>query len=139
MALGSIPAATKDSLRATLASLDPLEFLHGIREGQTALAALQSGDLSHGAGRDNLEEFLAKLPESWRSGEVRPTHRTKAPSPRDYLTRKDPFEGVWPEILLWLQGDPDATAKSLLERLHRKFPERFPMGQLRTLQRRIRD
>jgi hypothetical protein len=38
---------------------------------------------------------------------------------------------------LWLQEDPDATAKSLLVRLRQAYPDRFPEGQLRTLQRRI--
>src|SRR5262249_8179070 len=58
---------------------------------------------------------------------------------RSWRTRKDPFEGVWSEILLWLQEDPEATAKSLFERLNRAYPGRFPRGQLRTLQRRIRE
>jgi hypothetical protein len=114
-------------------------LLHQIREGQSALAALASGDLSHGPERASLEEFLAKLPELWRAGEARPTHRSEAPSPRDWRTRKDPFEEVWPEILLWLQQDPDSTAKTLMARLQRDSPGRFPDGQLRTLQRRIRE
>jgi hypothetical protein len=114
-------------------------LLHQIREGQSALAALASGDLSHGPQRASLEEFLAQLPELWRAGDPRPTHRGAAPSPRDWRTRKDPFEEVWPEILLWLQQDPESTAKSLMDRLHRDYPGRFPDGQLRTLQRRIRE
>jgi hypothetical protein len=69
-------------LRSPLASLDPLDLLHGIRKGQAALAALQSGDLSNVADRESLEEFLAKLPELWRAGEVRseasPTARSEA-------------------------------------------------------------
>jgi hypothetical protein len=40
---------------------------------------------------------------------------------------------------VWLQHDPDSTAKSLLERLHQAYPDRFSEGQLRTLQRRIRE
>ena len=40
---------------------------------------------------------------------------------------------------MWLQHDPDSTAKSLMERLQQKYPGRFPDVQLRTLQRRIRD
>src|SRR5205085_5034700 len=64
----------------------------------------------------------------------------KAPSsPRTWRTRKDPFEAAWPEILLWLQHDPDSTAKSLMERLQRAYPDRFPDVQLRTLQRRVRE
>jgi hypothetical protein len=135
----SVSDAAKEALRAELAPLDPAELLHQIREGQAALAALSSGDLSHGPDRQSLEEFLAKLPELWREGEVRPTHRNKPSSPRAWRTRKDPFEEVWPEILVWLQHDPDSTAKSLMERLQQKYPGRFPDVQVRTLQRRIRD
>lgn len=135
----SVSADAKGALRSTLGSLDPLELLHGIREGQAALVALQSGDLSLGADRESLEEFLAKLPDLWRAGEVRPTHRKKATSPRSWRTRPDPFESVWPEILLWLQADPEAMAITLMERLQQQFPGQFHDGQLRTLQRRIRD
>jgi transposase InsO family protein len=135
----SVSDAAKEALRAGLAPLDPADLLHQIREGQAALAALGSGDLSHGPERQSLEEFLAKLPELWREGEVRPTHRNAPSSPRTWRTRKDPFEEVWPEILLWLQHDPDSTAKSLMDRLQRDFPGRFPDVQLRTLQRRVRE
>src|SRR6185437_8300254 len=105
----SLATAAKESLRATQAHLDPLDLLHGIRQGQGALAALQSGNLRDGVDRESLEEFLAKLPDLWREGEVRPTHRQAASTPRNHRTRVDPFEAVWPEILLWLQEDPDAT------------------------------
>jgi hypothetical protein len=46
---------------------------------------------------------------------------------------------VWPEILLWLQNEPDSTAKSLIERLQKQYPGQFAEGHLRTLQRRIRE
>lgn len=136
---GSVVEAVKETLRAEQSRLDPLDLLHRIRESQSALAALASGDPSSGPGRESLEQFLAKLPELWRDGEARPTHRQGDPRPRAWRTRKDPFEGVWAEILLWLQDDPEATAKTLFERLDREHPGRFPGGQLRTLQRRIRE
>jgi hypothetical protein len=139
LAHAAVSTEAKDALRAELAPLDPVALLHQIREGQSALAALASGDLSHGPQRASLEEFLAQLPELWRAGDPRPTHRGAAPSPRDWRTRKDPFEEVWPEILLWLQHDPGATAKCLMARLQRDYPGRYPDGQLRTLQRRIRE
>ena len=41
-------------------------------------------------------------------------------------------------MLLWLQDDPDATAKALLERLQSNYAGRFTDAQLRTLQRRVR-
>jgi hypothetical protein len=136
----AVEQAVKEALRSEQSRLDPLELLHRIRDSQAALAALRSGDLgSNGQERESLEQFLAGLSELWRQGEARPTHRQSAPKPRDWRTRQDPFECVWPEILLWLQQDPDATAKSLLVRLEEKYPGQFPEGPLRTLQRRIRD
>ena len=51
----------------------------------------------------------------------------------------DPFEGVWGQVLLWLQEEPDATAKVLFERLRSQHPDRFKAGRLRTLQRRVRE
>src|SRR5262249_17221047 len=134
----SVPEAVKEALRAEQGRLDPWALLQRIRDGQAALAALGSGELG-GAERQSLEEFLAGLPELWRRGEARPTHRESAPPPRAWRTRKDPFEKVWPEILLWLQEEPDATAKSLLGRLDEKYPGQYPEGLLRTLQRRVRD
>jgi hypothetical protein len=139
LAHASIAATTKESLCKEQTCLDPLDLLHRIRECQAALAAVGSGELGHGPERETLEEFLGKLPEMWRDGEVRPTHRNEASTPRYWRTRTDPFESAWPEILLWLQADPDASAKSLMDRLNRQFPGQFPDGQLRTLQRRIRE
>lgn len=139
LAFSSIAATVKESLQAILGSLDPLALLHQIREGQSALAALQSGNLGHGPDRESLEDFLSKLPQLWRDGEVRPTHQQELLQPRGYRTRPDPFEKVWPEILGWLQAEPDATAKALMERLQKQFPDQFPDSQLRTLQRRIRE
>jgi hypothetical protein len=109
LAHASVVEAAKARLRSDRDQLDPLELLHRIRESQSALAALGSGDLGSGPGRESLEQFLAKLPELWRKGEARPTHRRENSQPRSWRTRKDPFDGVWPEILLWLQANPEAT------------------------------
>ncbi|HEV3256564.1 MAG TPA: transposase family protein [Gemmataceae bacterium] len=135
----SVAEAAKEGLRAEQGRLDPLDLLHRIRDSQAALAALSSGELGGGQERESIEQFLAALPDLWRQGEARPTHRERAPQPRAWRTRKDPFEKVWPQILLWLQEDPDARGKSLLDRLDKEHPGRFPEGQLRTLQRRVRD
>jgi hypothetical protein len=139
LAHASVTEAAKEKLRSERDRLDPLELLHRIREAQAALAALAAEGRGGGPGRESLEQFLAKLPELWREGEARPTHRQGAAPPHTWRTRKDPFEGVWSEVLLWLQEDPEATAKSLFERLERAYPGRFAEGQLRTLQRRIRE
>jgi hypothetical protein len=46
---------------------------------------------------------------------------------------------VWAEILLWLQSEPEATAKPLLGKLQEKYPGEYPASQLRTLQRRVKE
>jgi hypothetical protein len=131
---------TKERLQLLHKQLDPLALLHRIREGQTALTALVSTDGSpEGPGRQTLDQFLSRLPRLWRSGEVRPTHHTQSIKPRHWRTRKDPFEAVWLDVLGWLQLNPDATAKALFVRLQREHPGRFGDGQLRTLQRRVRE
>jgi hypothetical protein len=59
--------------------------------------------------------------------------------PRDWKTRKDPFEQVWDEIKLKLQLEltPEMTAKALLNSLIVKYPAEYNPGHLRTLQRRV--
>jgi hypothetical protein len=130
----------KEKLQLQRKQLDPVKLLHRIRQGQSALSALTSNDhTTQGPERENLEQFLAQLPRLWRNGEVRPTHRSKSSKPRHWRTHKDAFEGVWYEVLDWLQQEPDVTAKSLLKRLQYKYHGRFADGQLRTLQRRVKE
>ena len=130
----------KEKLRLHRRQLDPVDLLHHIRNDQAALAALVSSeDGATGPERKTLEQFLAQLPRLWKSGEARPTHRKTTTKIRNWRTRKNPFEEVWPSVLRWLQSEPDATAKTLFERLQKDHPGRFPDGQLRTLQRRVRE
>ena len=114
-----------------------MELLHWIRQGQSALAALSTEEPGDGPGRKSLDQFLASLPQLWRLGEARPTQRKAAPKARSWRTRADPFKEVWPDILLWLQVEPDSIAKVLLQKLNEKYPGRFAGKLLRTLQRRI--
>ena len=130
----------KEKLRLQCKQLDPVELLHRIREGQSALAALVSTESSpQGPGRESLDQFLAQLPRLWQAGEVRPTHQTQSSKPRHWRTRKDLFEAVWYDVLYWLQQEPDVTAKALFERLEDEYHGHFHDGQLRTLQRRVRE
>lgn len=57
---------------------------------------------------------------------------------RDYSTRADHFGGVWPELAGMLERDPSLEAQTLMEYLCRERPGEFRMGQLRTLQRRVK-
>jgi transposase len=58
-------------------------------------------------------------------------------SKRWWLTRPDPFEAVWAEIRTALECDPALQATSIFQDIQRRFPARFPSGQLRTLQRKV--
>jgi hypothetical protein len=137
LAHAAIPESTKESLRQQRERLDPVELLQRIRQGQSALAALAHGDPSDGPQREGLDEFLAGLPQLWRRGEARPTHRKPEAKPRYWRTRVDPLRGVWTDILLLLQKEPDITAKSVLARLEAQHPGKLRGSVLRTLQRRI--
>ncbi len=55
-----------------------------------------------------------------------------------WRTRPDPFEQVWPGLEQMLGVNDGLEAKTLFEFLQREHPGRFPDGQLRTLQRRVK-
>jgi hypothetical protein len=57
---------------------------------------------------------------------------------RTWRTRKDPFEEVWDELRDMLQINSGLLGTTLFDYLRRKYPGRFPDGQLRTLQQRIK-
>jgi hypothetical protein len=74
----------------------------------------------------------------WERGSLPSERKTGRP----WRTRSDPFEGVWSEeIVPLLHRDEHRVleATTLLELLEKRHPGRFGAGQLRTLQRRIRD
>ncbi|MEA1883615.1 MAG: IS21 family transposase, partial [Thermotogota bacterium] len=56
-----------------------------------------------------------------------------------WRTRKDPFEDVWEGMKSMLEINPGLEAKTLFEDLQRRDPGRFTDGQLRSLQRRIKN
>jgi hypothetical protein len=130
----------KEQLRRTLAALDPVRLLSDIREAQRVIAQLEVGVANAATIQSipHLNGFVASLSTVWRDGEVRPTHRKRTSGPRTYRTRVDPFESVWPQVQLWLNEQPDVNAKDLFLRLQGSMPGAFPPGQLRTLQRRVK-
>ncbi|MCK4471769.1 MAG: DDE-type integrase/transposase/recombinase, partial [Anaerolineae bacterium] len=58
--------------------------------------------------------------------------------PRGYRTRPDPFAEDWPTVERMLESAPSLEGKALFEWLCEQHPERYPSGQLRTFQRRVR-
>ena len=66
---------------------------------------------------------------------------SQATGPRTWRTRADPFATVWAsEVLPLLEADEDGGLEvtTIFDALREKRPEQFEPGQLRTLQRRIR-
>lgn len=61
-----------------------------------------------------------------------------AREPRTYRTRPDPFEAVWPEVERMLEAAPGLESKTIFELLLERPGNTFTDGQLRTLQRKIR-
>ena len=67
---------------------------------------------------------------------------SEAKGPRGWRTRKDPFEGVWTdEVVPLLEVDKEEVldATTILATLRGRHGEAYGAGQLRTLQRRVRD
>lgn len=67
---------------------------------------------------------------------------SEAKKERSWRTREDPFAEIWDEHVIPLlehdtQGKLQAT--TIFAELEDRWPGRFPAGQLRTLQRRLRD
>ena len=141
LASASIAESMKDRLRAVLGTLDPLRLLDEIRTIQHHLAGLAAGERVHVLPHRHadLDRFMKSLAHAWRDGEVRPTHRSGPKPPRHWRTRSDPFEATWPRVVTWLESEPERTAKELFERLRAEGPGGFSTGQVRTLQRRVKE
>ncbi len=140
LASDAIPGSTKDLLRAVLETLDPLRLLDEVRTAQRNLAELAAKKETHpvSTSEASLERLLKGFATAWLSGEVRPTHQPPLKTVRHWRTREDPFASVWPRIQEWLEAEPDRTAIEILGRLQGDGQGRFTDGQLRTLQRRVK-
>ena len=147
----------KAELRRLFRELDPLALLKELERRQDRFwqyanrGPTQSADarvsLALAERTSNPEQRVWVSPsplvgqdQSPKSQGPRRYRRTKKPRvPRTWRTRKDSFAEVWTEIRLRLEINPAQTAKALFLDLQRRYPGRFHKGQLRTLQRRIRD
>ena len=92
------------------------------KHNKIGLASMRAG-MDRKTGRKYLRE--GKLP-------------SQIQHPRRWRTRKDPFEKDWSQIAEMLKDAPELEAKALFEWLQEQRPDRYEPGQLRTLQRRIK-
>jgi hypothetical protein len=91
----------------------------------------------------NTQELAAAKAGMSRQTAAKYLRAGKMPSdlktPHTWRTRDDPFEAYWEEVRAMLEEAPELQAKTLFDWLCRKYPGAFAPGQLRTLQRRVRD
>jgi hypothetical protein len=123
------------------AMLDPVRLLKEIRAIQQQLVDIADRPASGETAKPTsptLEQFLSGLRTAWREGEVRPTSVAKA-KPKRSRRRPDPFAAVTVELRGWFEAEPWHTSRELLERLQAQCPGVYPDGQLRTLQRRLKE
>ena len=115
-----------------------MAWLHTIRETQSALAVIVSPEIRPTPRAESLERFLTRPVRRWCQEQGQAGKGPKVKLPRHWRTRKDPFEGVWCEVLERLQEDPDTGAMAPPGRLQANHPNRLSRAKPRTLQRRVR-
>jgi transposase InsO family protein len=93
-----------------------------IRHGGVGVAALRAG-MHRNTARRYME--AGKLPSELKA-------------PRTWRTREDPFAEDWEEVAVRLEVAPELEAKALFEDLMARRPGRYEEGQLRSLQRRVK-
>lgn len=60
-------------------------------------------------------------------------------NPHTWRTREDPFAEDWPALVVMLETAPELEARTLFEHVTEKRQGTYEPGQLRTLQRRVRE
>ena len=157
LASGVLETSVGRRLAGVYGALDPVVLLHQIGVLQDALWRLVKSSRGNGAGDDqhggtDLARFDGGAAATPRADETsaagreamlvsrRKYRRERRPRPpRTWRTRPDPLAQVWKKVSAWLSADPERTAKSVLAQLQHQYPGSYPDGQLRTLQRRVKE
>jgi hypothetical protein len=135
------PDVVRGKVQAVYATLDPVRLLNDIRQAQARLVAIADQPIAETNAEPcapTLAQFLAGLRTAWQGENIRPTSRTKETKKRG-RRRPDPLATVTAELRAWFDAEPWRTSRQLFERLQTAHPGEFPNGQLRTLQRRVKD
>ena len=90
------------------------------------------GGIGRAAMRAGMDRKTAR--KYVRAGKLPSELRT----PHTWRTRDDPFAGDWPTVVAMLEEAPELEATTLFDHLLARNPEAYTPGQLRTLQRHIR-
>jgi hypothetical protein len=93
---------------------------------------IQGDGLSVASAKAGMDEKTAR--KYLRQGKLPSECRVE----RTWRTRVDPFEEVWPELSELLAVNAGLEAKTLFGHVQRQRPGQFQDGQLRSLQRRVK-
>jgi hypothetical protein len=127
----------KSQLRQQAASLDPMQLLEEVRRMRSHLALLAAGFRLH--PRQTGPDTSAPV-QMLVAPDGRPVGQGDTPTrARRWRTHQDAFQAAWPTVQAWLQVNPNQTSKVLFARLQQTFPGVYQEGQLRSLQRRLKD
>jgi hypothetical protein len=133
--------SVRTRVEAIYATLDPVRLLSEIRAAQQHLVEIADRPVigeSISPTAPTLEQFLSGLRTAWQDGEVRPTSRPKEKIKRG-RRRPDPLVKVTVQMRGWFEAEPWRTSREFLERLQGEQPGVYPDGQIRTVQRRLKD
>ena len=152
-----VSEADKTELAAQYQSLDPVPIFSELEELQNAIWMLarptpKEGDAPLKTTRDDdLKDAMSILElcqmvgddsleddHATRNGRIY-RRRKKTHVPHTWRTRPDPYADVWEKAAARLEKEPDLTAKAIFLWLVDQHPGRFTSGQLRTLQRRVKE
>jgi hypothetical protein len=92
--------------------------------------------------RGQLRAFTVRVTR-WREDarergiEIGPIKHRRSLIPRG-RRRPDPFEEHWTEILKLMDQDPDQTGRELIHQIISRYPRKYTIAHLRTLQRRLK-
>ena len=148
LASGVVSAKKHQELLRITEALDPLRLLTQLEHLQRALwrhAITPSSDHPETLAplpfsvRQCTEERvpidgLPHTPPSLLKRERKKKYQ-KTGRPRDWRTRKDPFEGEWEQVTTWLTANPALTGVDIFHQLEQLSPGRYRPTQVRTLQR----
>ena len=143
IASGYLTKRKRERIESLYRKLDPVTLLKELEQRQDHFWTFANGqrELEENDSPREMDavvrKYLVEITASQEPNAIRRYRRTK--KPRTWRTRKDPFAEVWPEVRVQLEVNPAQTAKALFVGLQQRYPGRFFNGQLRTLQRRVRD
>jgi len=150
LALSQLRVAQRKALEELQRSSDPVALLETVRRCQASLASLLAGQENHeqrpktgaldpeqaSTELRSLSRFLSNLQLLWQESQPLPEPKQK----RRYTPRRRTlFAEHQEQIEQWLESEACMNAAEILRRLIALAPGRYHEGQLRSMERRVKE